>query len=288
MCPSCERLLGTGNDNNVIDDSGNVANVVVKSEIASLDSEMVPEIVLKLEEESENNSLKEEDGTFVVHGEARDEEDEGFSFDEDSEITYSEDDDEEDNDVKPEVSECHIINVLSVFMAFYLFQNVDYLEFIDPPTKKSRRSGKKRKKRRGGPKKEPTYDFKVGKLLIRFLANRFFIGLLFVLDSAPFAARPATARTASTSWFLTPPPSMRARPSRCPASGARSSWTSGSSGATGGSARPVAGFPATCAAGRSPRAYHCRPTSLGNISSTGREEFLIEVRFTLSKLPFPH
>ena len=126
MCLSCERQFGTCNGNNGIGESGDVANVVVKSEIGRLASEgLAPEIVIKVEE-NKNDSLKVEDriGDFVAHGDDFEEEDEGFSYDEeDSEITYSEEEDDDDDDVKPQVIECEsersiTINVVLIALFF--------------------------------------------------------------------------------------------------------------------------------------------------------------------------
>ena len=104
MCLSCERQFGTCNGSN-----GDVPNVV-KSEIGRLATEgLAPEIVIKVEE-NKNGALKVEDriGDYVDQGDDFDEEDEGFSYDDDSEIAYSEEEEEEedDDDVKPEVIYC--------------------------------------------------------------------------------------------------------------------------------------------------------------------------------------
>ena len=120
MCLSCERQFGTCNGSN-----GDVPNVV-KSEIGRLASEgLAPEIVIKVEE-NKNDSLKVEDriGDFVAHGDDFEEEDEGFSYDEeDSEITYSEEEEDDDDDVKPQVIECEsersiTINVVLIALFF--------------------------------------------------------------------------------------------------------------------------------------------------------------------------
>ena len=99
-------------------------SVVVKSETERLAPEgSAPEIVIKLEEKK-NEDLKVEGriGDLVAPGDDFDEEDEGFSYDEDSEITYSDEEEEDDgvDDVKPQVILMYKITV-DVFLIALFF-----------------------------------------------------------------------------------------------------------------------------------------------------------------------
>ena len=111
MCQSCERLFGTCNIPNEIGETSDVSSVAVKCETerftpAAAVGSAAPEIVIKVEE-SKNGDPKDEGriGDFVAQGDDFEEE-EGFSYDEDSEITYSDEEDDDDDGVKPQVRIC--------------------------------------------------------------------------------------------------------------------------------------------------------------------------------------